>query len=395
MAEEGFRRLPDDVFVQILVLLPTSSRRRFRLVCKRWRDMINERTPERQVGTNVLAFIRQQRSCSRALVFDNKDWLRRHAWMYPCSHERSKIDMVGTCNGLLCLHEIMASSNGGSFFSAITVTNPITGETLALPPAPRSWEWEQVRSPGKYSFGYHPTTGRYKVVHIPCGRRQAVDALQVFTLGDTAWREVPVDTWPGATYNRLYEPISVDGRTYWLDAFSHRVMELDLEDERVTSFAAPPAACPGLIPEDAGWKLTNVRGRLGVVVATATGRVEVWVLDGGGAQPQWSRRYDDIVGVEPVAPRTSGYWVAAPQLTHGGYILRALRNWVPDHVWGFRRWGRRRLHRHKVGDLTGGGQLRAVKEPELVMLMSEEESNGDLKTFAYVETLEPVPSIHG
>ena len=91
MADEGFRRLPDDVLVQILVLLPTSSRRRFRLVCKQWRDMINERTPERQVGTNVLAFITQQGSCSRALVFDNKDGLRRrHAWMYPAPTDAAK-----------------------------------------------------------------------------------------------------------------------------------------------------------------------------------------------------------------------------------------------------------------------------------------------------------------
>ena len=52
------------------------------------------------------------------------------------------------------------------------------------------------------------------------------------------------------------------------------------------------------------------------------------------------------------------------------------------------------MHWHKVGSLTGGGgQLRAVKEREV--LMREEESDGDLKTFAYVETLEPVPSNHG
>ncbi|XP_039855385.1 F-box protein At3g07870-like [Panicum virgatum] len=342
MADEGFRRLPDDVLMQILVLLPTSSRRRFRLACKRWRDMINEFTPERQVGANALAFMSQQRNCSRALVFDKKDGLRRHEWIYPCSHERSKIEMVGTCNGLLCLHETMASvgNGGGSFLSAITVTNLITSEALALPPAPRSWEQEQVRLPGKYSFGYHLTTGRYKVVHIPCGRRQAVSALQVFTVGDdAAWREVPVDTRPGVTYDLQCEPISVDGRTYWLDAFSDRMMALDLEDESVASFAAPPAARLGPIPEDAGWKLANVRGRLAVVVvaAAATARVEVWVRDGEGVLPHWTRRYD--IAVKVMAPT-----MAAPD--------------------GFE---------------------------ELVM--SEEESDGDLKVFAYVETLEPLPGI--
>ena len=227
---------------------------------------------------------------------------------------------------MLCLHETMASvgNGGGSFLSAITVTNPITSEALALLPAPRSWEQEQVRLPGKYSIGYHPTTGRYKVVHVPCGRRQAVSALQVFTVGDdAAWREVPVNTRPGATYDLQCEPISVDGRTYWLDAFSDRMMALDLEDESVASFATPPAARLGPIPEDAGWKLANVRGRLGVVVvaAAATARVEVWVRDGEGVLPHWTRRYD--IAVEVMAP-TMAYssLVAAPQLMHGCYILR-------------------------------------------------------------------------
>nr|CAB3483350.1 unnamed protein product [Digitaria exilis] len=150
-----------------------------------------------------------------------------------------------------------------------------------------------MRAPGKYAFGYHPTTGRYKVVHIPCGRRQ------VFTLGvDTSWRAVPVDTTPdgGATYNRLCDAISVDGWTYWLDAFSARVMALDLDGESVS----------------------------------------------------WS-------------------------------------------------WGMMRLYQHKVDDLTGGGgggrRSSAAKGREL--LMNEDESNGVLTTFAYVETLEPLPNIQG
>nr|TKW10933.1 hypothetical protein SEVIR_6G201400v2 [Setaria viridis] len=292
--------------------------------------------------------------------------------------------MVGTCN---CLHERVTS--GSCSFSTVTVTNPITGETLALPPPPESSEWEQARAPGKYSFGYHPTTGKYKVVHIPCRRRQEVDAVQVFTLGGgdtTSWPEVPVTAPGGASCNRLSEAISPAA-----------VMALDLADERVTSFAAPPrAACPGLIPAaQAGWELTSVHGRMGAVVATAVmARVEVWVLDGGGAWPRWSRRYDIV----EARPTTSGYWIAAPQLTHGEYILRASQDSTRDDlIWGCS-WARRRLYRHKVGDLTGGdgqddGQSRAVKGRELVM--SLEESNGDLTTFAYVETLEPLPSIHG
>ncbi|CAO2191919.1 unnamed protein product [Urochloa humidicola] len=81
MEDEGFNNLPTDAFVEILLRLPPSARRRFRLVCKRWRDVINERTSERQVRTKILAFISDW-SSSRAIVFDDKDGHPRHEWTY-------------------------------------------------------------------------------------------------------------------------------------------------------------------------------------------------------------------------------------------------------------------------------------------------------------------------
>ncbi|XP_039815301.1 putative F-box protein At3g16210 [Panicum virgatum] len=154
MADEGFD-VPTDAFVEILLRLPTSARRRFRLVCKRWRDVIDERTPERQVRTKTLAFIGPWRS-PRALVFDDTDGRRSHEWAYPSAHE--VVSMVGTCNGLICL---LDAGEGGRSALRLTVANPVTGEALALPPLPAAWGL-----PGLHAFGYHPTTGRYKVVHV-------------------------------------------------------------------------------------------------------------------------------------------------------------------------------------------------------------------------------------
>ncbi|CAO2202361.1 unnamed protein product [Urochloa humidicola] len=158
MEDEGFNNLPTDAFVEILLRLPLSARRRFRLVCKRWRDVINERTPERQVRTKILAFICDGPS-SRAIVFDDKDGRPRHEWTYN-SATSGFVCMVGTCNGLICLHDI---GEGGR--SVITVANPITGEVVALPPSPTAGD-SSIIGLGLYGFGYHPTTGRYKVVHV-------------------------------------------------------------------------------------------------------------------------------------------------------------------------------------------------------------------------------------
>ncbi|TVU05374.1 hypothetical protein EJB05_48533, partial [Eragrostis curvula] len=249
MAEDGFT-LPTDAFVEILLRLPTSARRRFRLVCKRWRDVINERTPERQTRSQILAFI----SCSsrsRALVFD-KVGRPQYTWTYySSSYYTAYVYMVGTCNGLICLLDADCpagadvDSRTTAPMSTITVANPITGETKALPPVPTAWD--PNRSRGLYAFGYHPTTGQYKVVHVhkpralasAVARRPAT--VHTFTLGDSAWREVadPSLSW---SYDPSCGIVAVDGSTYWITSSADRLMALDLEDERLTSFEAPPTA---------------------------------------------------------------------------------------------------------------------------------------------------------
>ncbi|CAL4999502.1 unnamed protein product [Urochloa decumbens] len=351
MADEDLS-LPDDVFVPILLHLPTSSRRRFCLVCKRWRDVIDERTPDRDAGRHQDPRLRQPA----------QQGLPRHRLRQRRRLPPARVDLP-----VLTRAQHHRLAPGKRSFSIVTVTNPITGETMALPPPPESSEPEQERAQaGKYSFGYHPTTG----VHPR--RRRA---------GDTAsWRDVPLAApGGGAICSPLSDAVSVDGRTYWLDASAaSRVMALDLADERVTSFAAPPPpACPGLLPAaGAGWELTSVHGRLGAVATTAIGR-------GGCA-----------------TPRTSDYWIVAPELTHGEYILRSSRDRMTRddyRIWGYA-YGRRRLYRHKVCDLAGGGgggggedDGQSPAEEGRELLMSAEESHGDLTTFAYVETLEPLP----
>lgn len=155
MADRGSMNLPADAIVDILLRLPTSSRRRFRLICKHWRDLIDERTPERQARSKILAFDRQV-GISTAYVFDDKDGGLRHTWKYTLPREgRTFVDMVGTCNGLLCMTEV--SCYGGRVL-AVTVSNPITGDKLTLPRLPRSANSTTYYGPYLFSFGYHPST---------------------------------------------------------------------------------------------------------------------------------------------------------------------------------------------------------------------------------------------
>ncbi|CAL5013176.1 unnamed protein product [Urochloa decumbens] len=365
--------LPDDALVQVLLRLPTSSRRRFRLVCKHWRNLINERTPEWRARARILTFL-CHRGISRAHVFDDGGGAPRHAWTYRSSNDRGFVHLVGSCNGLLCLHDGAASPGfAGGTLSAVSVTNPLTGETVALPPVPAPWELEHVHvrgALGKYSFGYHPTTGEYKVVHIPWRRGQAVDVVWVFTLGGASWRE---------------------GRG---------LVALDLGDERVTWLDTPAAAAPRPAPEEAGlWQLTSVHARLGLAAASRT-RVIVWVLErrGENEQPRWSLRYRLVGQLQPhprlwswvfnsaAAAELAGWWVTAPHLTHGGYVVSES-------------WDRSRLYRHKIVAGVADRHDRSERREPLevpVLGANHELYCSPTKVFAYFESLEPLlPTIRG
>ena len=54
MDDAGRRDLPTDVLVEILLRLPPSTRRRVRLVCRLWRDVIDEHTTEMQSRATTL-----------------------------------------------------------------------------------------------------------------------------------------------------------------------------------------------------------------------------------------------------------------------------------------------------------------------------------------------------
>ncbi|GJN15867.1 hypothetical protein PR202_gb02812 [Eleusine coracana subsp. coracana] len=228
-----------------------------------------------------------------------------------------------------------------------------------------------MRSSRKFSFGYHPVTGKHKVVNIPCLRDLAAfKAVQVFTLGDDkAWREVPVLV--QGSCNLSSEPLSLNGRTYWLTESFDRVMALDLNDERVTSFTVPSVKQTGPIPAGAKWQLTNAHGNLGVVVSAAHPyeaaweRVGVWVREGGGEQLQWSPTHS-------LTTTTRNFWMVAPQLAYsGGCILSASR--VEKYFYFYSRW-LTSLYRHKGSNSTDDRRKeRTTEKTELIMSMDEKK----------------------
>ncbi|KAF8686080.1 hypothetical protein HU200_043685 [Digitaria exilis] len=338
---DRWERIPPDAFTEILRRVPPIPRRRLRLVCKHWRSVIDDRTPTtKQARAMVLAFV-ASRDQRRAYVFDDDltglETGRRELKLPRDASDRGVI-MVGTCNGLLCFR---------LWHHHFLVANPVTGEELTVPPpwtGPRDTEYTQTTA---YSFVYHTETGLYKIVHVAChGRGRTLGAFKVFTLGERAWREVPVPV--GTSCLTELGLVSVGSATYWVAADSSSVMSLDLKDERVVFVATLP----------------------------------VWILDDGGRsknQPVWVLQCK-VVDPGPVQELPQVI-VALPHVTHGEHFLTTRTMGI----------NRVTLHACRLSEArTHGGVVRT--EDATIALYDRCHT---LRTFAYVKTTEPLAFYKG
>jgi hypothetical protein len=181
---------PTDVLVEILLRLPPTSLCRARLVCRLWRDVVSDCTTEMQSRAKALLW--NPNTCVAYVVDDLSTGTCRELWRRRDGGNDGDVQLVGTCNGLLCLCD--DKEIGG----VITLVNPATGETLPLPPLPCAGRFIGLHHRNMwhsaYSFACHPTSGRYKVVHVPCifGHVCEFVGMRVLTLGQMSWREVPM-----------------------------------------------------------------------------------------------------------------------------------------------------------------------------------------------------------
>jgi F-box interacting protein len=254
--------IPTELLVEILLRLPWTSRRRLRLVCRAWRDLVHQRTTEMQQCRDAVPLVVTTETMY--LLYDLDTYYAskpRELWSIDAALKFRHMEVVGVCNGVLCLCD--DAKSGG----AITLVNPATGDSLALPPIPRAGLFRRHNTRGSgtswhqaYGLGYHHATGQYKVVHVPCFFKTK-ETLQVFTLGEASWREIST---PSSSKCKLQTGIvSVNGATYWVTR-SDGIMSFDLESEQVTCVKPLPA----LARARPICYLGEVQRRLSIVIAT-------------------------------------------------------------------------------------------------------------------------------
>ncbi|XP_020147918.1 F-box protein At3g07870-like [Aegilops tauschii subsp. strangulata] len=362
----GFKAMvyavPTDVLADILARLPTNARRRVRLVCRLWRNLVDEWAPVDMRRRDKILVV-ESWGFREVVHVLSPEGSRAELWREldvatACLYRR--MNVVGTCNGIVCLCD--DREPGG----AITLVNPSTGEELCLPRLPTTSSSVELRLSLvrkswhlQYAFARHPETGRYTVVHVPWSYERFWEPgmVHVFTLGEALWRDVHAG--PDAKCSPGLSSLAIiDATLYWLtEDTDGKIRSFDLDHDRVT--------CIGPLPVPAKsscCRLAKVHGMLGVAVDGDGGSTAVWVLE---MDERWTLWFL----MEAHGPRQ----LAMPHFAHGDCILTQ---------------GRRNenyyLHRHKTQ--TGAGQVLQIgqKDGEEVTRLEHDI----YRTFAYVETKE-------
>ncbi|CAN6328403.1 unnamed protein product [Urochloa humidicola] len=179
----GWGGVPIDAFTATLLLIPQEPRRRLRLVCQYWRDVIDERAPPESPPIGAKGF--------SSLPGDG----------------------AGGPSRAYVLDEPTAGGSGRE----LDLLPHGAGADVRMDAVDSPRAWCYCNDEPAYTFGYHPATGQYKIVHVPCHEPGGLDAVVlVFTLGDGDWQWREVAAPAGSSCCRRFGVVTVDGVSYWV-----------------------------------------------------------------------------------------------------------------------------------------------------------------------------------
>ncbi|XP_059661929.1 F-box protein CPR1-like [Cornus florida] len=170
--EAPMSNIPDDLIPDVLCRLPVKSLLRFRCVSKQWRALIDSPNfinlhLNQSLRTNTNWSLISRRYSFQNLYcigYQSLDDILKHGYhnVLPVKHEYPFLrlphhfNIVGYCNGLMCLLSSTLSS-----IKAPILLNPSTKKHQILPPEPQIWSSYPV-----YGFGYDAVTDDYKIVRV-------------------------------------------------------------------------------------------------------------------------------------------------------------------------------------------------------------------------------------
>ncbi|CAK9180401.1 unnamed protein product [Ilex paraguariensis] len=300
--ENRIDSLPHEIFINIVSRLPITSLIQFRFVSRASQILSNDPLLgdlhlSRTTKNNPCLIFHCDYPIQNQLYFvelpdhdDHQKEIVREIHT-PFSASMPEFYVVGSCNGLLCLSNLL-------FDGSLSVYNPFTRKHKELPKSIKCEEQKVM-----FGFGFHPVAKEYKVVKIiyfgnvynvynrPWRYRFRNlefpnSEAQILSLSSNTWRsigEVPYQL------KRSSEAL-VNGRLHWVTyqgVLGPIIVSFDLADEQ---FREVPGAGSGFLAR-CNFYLVVLGGCLSAVVPFSFGRLEIWVLKEYDVKESWIKEY--------------------------------------------------------------------------------------------------------
>ncbi|KAF8007599.1 hypothetical protein BT93_K1564 [Corymbia citriodora subsp. variegata] len=280
--------LPPAILADILSRLSGKSLLRYRSICKRWREVIDDsyfRNSLHRLKERVVLYQENQKDKIYLIkVHEQGAAVRIELGRFP---ELRGYSIEGTCNGLLLFGHVTNAENHPEL-----LINPFTGEVVELRRAPDL-------SPGKfvYGLGFDRSTGTYKMVQIKDKKtRTGTMGARIYNFNKRSWRTCEAPPLPHCTGPRHGFVFASGALNWFLKAYTmsfgllgRAILSFDLAKEEF-SFIPIPDDFSEWAHFNEGTQMHELRGSLALVHRPDTAHIDVWVL-GDYTRREWTRRY--------------------------------------------------------------------------------------------------------
>ncbi|XP_058740889.1 F-box/kelch-repeat protein At3g23880-like [Vicia villosa] len=233
--------LPEELILEILLRLPVRSLHQFKCICKSWNTLIsNPQFIKRHLQiskakpslTNQRLFFSFFNEPHKLFYYPLKPLFENQSPPVSFSHVKEpEYNVIGSCNGLLCLHD--------RFQNSVRLWNPSI--MLKSKKSPRALNLVSKHS----GFGYDQVNDKYKVLFVMQNLNDPSHIFtKIYTFGDDSWKTIQ---------NFHHTPIRplrlpgkfVSGTLNWIvkkrDVSSNQsaILSFDLENETYKEMVLP------------------------------------------------------------------------------------------------------------------------------------------------------------
>ncbi|GLT50986.1 hypothetical protein SLA2020_244370 [Shorea laevis] len=292
--------LPSEVIIDILSRLPITSLAQFKITSSSGRSLVaDQRLPAMFLNwvsdaNPCLIMINLDPSSSKQLYFVDSDapdegYSNTARKINPLG-KVSNFDLVGCCNGLLCIS--IPKYYCSKEVRGLQICNPFVRESrsIELPIPNRFMNQREI-----FGFGFHPRSREFKVIRIVfydlimTGQEAMVTVhkseIQVFTIGTTEWRKKGASPY-------LFEPkppeALVEGSLHWaLPSLGYPcIISFELAEE---AFQKIPLPCTGFY--FTCYHLCVLNGCLSVAGFIQGSQLDIWVMKEYNVKESWVKEF--------------------------------------------------------------------------------------------------------